>query len=425
MSEYVIVGGSVGAIGAVEAIREIDPLGTITVISAEPFPQYSRPMVASYVSGEATLEKMKYRDDQFWEKNKVQALVGRKAMTIDLAGRYVVLDRGDKISFGKLLIATGGKPLVPKTEGVGKDGVFTFTDLTNAENLRAKLKEGRTAVVIGGGLIGVSVAEALVKSGAKVTIVELRDRILNLILDEVASKIVEKVISESGVAVVTGQTVQRILGKSGDSRVVSGIVLANGEEMPCDLVVIAIGVVPRTELAVGTDLRVNNGVIVDRFMRTNIPDVYACGDVAEAYDFIFETNRLLPLWPVAHLGGRVAGLNMAGKKTEYPGGTLMSALKYFGLPVISVGMTVLEKSNGYEVLVDHRPAGNVYKKIVLKNDVMVGMTLVGNIERAGIIFHLMKNRVNVRQFKRELVSEDFGLINIPAPLRKKLFMMGD
>jgi len=423
--KYVIVGGSAGGIGAVEAIREVDPVGTITMISEEPSPQYSRPMISDYLSGEATLVKMKYRDDRFWEKNKVQALTARKAVGVNLTSKYVELDEGDRVGFEKLLIATGGKPFVPKMEGREKDGVFTFTDLSNAETLAAKVERGKRAVVIGGGLIGVSVTEALVKRGVKVTIVELKDRILNLILDAAASEIVEKVMRQAGVTIVTGQTVQRIEGRRDNDGAVVGVLLTNGEEIPCDLVVIAIGVIPRTELAVGTEIKMNRGILVDRFMRTSVADVYACGDVAEAYDFISERNSLLPLWPVAQLGGRVAGYNMAGKKTEYPGGTVMSALKYFDIPIISAGIAVSEESNGYDVLVDHHPARNLYKKIALKDDVIVGMTFVGDIEKAGIIFHLMKKHVHVRDFKEGLISENFGLVTIPAPLRKKLFMMGD
>ncbi len=422
MPKYVIVGGSAGGIGAVEAIREMDPVGTIAVVSEENFPQYSRPMIGDFLSGEATLEKIKYRDDLFWERNKVQGLTGRKAVGLNLTDKYVKLDGDDRIDFEKLLIATGGKPFVPKIDGEEKDGVFTFTTLSDAECVAERVKAARRAVVIGGGLIGVSVAEALAKLGVKVTMVELKNRILNLILDEAASEIVEKVIIEAGVTIVTGQTVKRILGKLDNDRVVGGVVLTNGEEVPCDLVIIAIGVIPSTELVAETEVKVNRGIIVDRFMRTSVPDVYACGDVAEAYDFIFNERRLLPLWPVAHLEGRVAGYNMAGKKTEYPGGTAMSALGYFNIPIISIGIANPKEGDGYEVLVNHDNERKLHKKIVLKDGVVVGMTFVSDIERAGIIYHLMKNRVDVKSFKQKLLSEDFGLVSLPEKLRRVMLL---
>jgi len=423
MTKYVIIGGSAGGVGAVEAIREVDPMGELTVISEEPFPQYSRPMISEYVSREATLETMKYRGDQFWNKNNVQTLTGRAAVNIDFTKKQVELEGGTKVDFEKLLIATGGKPFVPRMEGGEKDGVFTFTELSSAKGLESKLEQSKSAVVIGGGLIGVSAAEALVKRGIKVTLVELKDKILNLILDEKASEIAEKVLSEAGVTVITGQTVQRILGKQDNEDAVGGVIMTDGTETPCDLVVVAIGVIPRTELVKETDMKLNRGIVVDRFMRTNIPDVYACGDVAEAHDFLLNGNRLLPLWPLAHLGGRVAGYNMAGKKAEYEGGTVMSALKYFDLPIIAAGIMNPEDIGDYELLVERQPEKTVYKKILLKDDVIVGFIFLGDIEKAGILFHLMKNHVNVGEIKEKLLSENFGIVTLPESLRQKLFVV--
>jgi NAD(P)H-nitrite reductase large subunit len=423
MSKYVIIGGSAGGIGAVEAIREVDPVGTLTVISEEKVPQYSRPMISEYVSREATLDSMKYRGDQFWKNNNVQALTGRTATKIDFKKKQVELDGGDRIGYEKLLIATGGKPFVPRMEGGEKDGVFTFTELSSAEGIEAKLGHSKSAVVIGGGLIGVSASEALVKRGITVTLVELKDSILNLILDKTASDMAEKVLTEAGVTVITGQTVQRILGKKGNEASVGGVVMTDGKEIPCDLVVVAIGVIPRTELVKETPMKVNRGIVVDRFMRTNIPDVYACGDVAEAHDFLIDGNRLLPLWPLAHMGGRVAGYNMAGKKVEYEGGTVMSSLKYFDLPIIAVGNVNPEDINNYEVLVELKPEKTVYKKILLKDGAIVGFIFLGDLERAGIFFRLLKNHVDVSEIKEELLSDDFGIVTLPEQLRQEMFVV--
>jgi NAD(P)H-nitrite reductase large subunit len=164
----------------------------------------------------------------------------------------------------------------------------------------------------------------------------------------------------------------------------------------------------------------NRGIVVDNFMQTNVPNVYASGDVAEAYDFIAEQNRPLPLWPLAVLEGRVAGYNMTGKKTDYTGGTNMSAMKYFSLPIISVGITNPNENNSYQVLVKYDSSKNLYKKIVLKENVIVGITMVNDIEKAGVLYNLMKNFVNVKKFRDELISEDFGLAKLPESLRNKM-----
>jgi NAD(P)H-nitrite reductase large subunit len=422
MAKYVIVGASAAGIGAVEAIREVDPIGTITVISEEPCPQYSRPMISDFVSGKADFNKMKCRTDDFWKTNNAEALTSKKASNINFIEKTVTLENGDKVPYEKLLLATGGKPFVPKMEGSEKDGVFTFTTIKDAEQLANKIDciGAKSAVVIGAGLIGISVTEALVKRGLKVTLVELQEKILSLLLDAKASDLVESVVKKAGVNIITGQSVQKIMGKAGNETAVGSVILAKGDQVPCDLVVVAIGVVPRIELVTGTVVKTNRGIVVDNCMQTNVPDVYASGDVAEAFDFIINQNRLLPLWPLAVLEGRVAGYNMAGMKTIYSGGTNMSSLKYFGIPIVSIGLANPKEDSSLEVLTKYDAESNVYKKIVLKNNVIVGLTIVNSIERAGILFYLMKNAINIKKIKRQLLSEDFGLATLPLGLRRKM-----
>ena len=423
MTKYVIIGGSAGGIGAIEAIREEDKKGIITVISEEEIPQYSRPMISEYVSREATIDEMKYRDDQFWKNNNVKILRRVSAKEIDFTKKQVTIDNGNKIDYDKLLIATGGKPFVPRMEGGEKKGIFTFTELSSAENIESKVGQSKNVVVIGGGLIGVSVSEALVKRGINVTLVELKDYILNLILDKTASELTETVITKAGVTIITGQTVQRILGRKDDPTTVGGVVMTDNTEIPCDMVIVAIGVIPRTELVKDTPLKINRGIIVDRFMQTSIPDVFACGDVAEAYDFLIDKSRLLPLWPLAYLGGRIAGFNMTGKKVEYEGGTIMSSLKYFELPIIAVGNINPESMIDYEELIYLKPEKTIYKKILLKNNVIVGFIFLGEIEKAGILFRLLKNHVDVAEIKDNLLSEDFGIVTLPQNVRQEMFVV--
>ncbi len=422
MPKYVIVGASAAGIGAVEAIREVDQTGSIAIISEEPCPQYSRPMISDFVSGKADFHKMKCRTDEFWKENNVEALTGKKATALNLIEKTVQLESGEKVAYEKLLLATGGKPFVPKMEGSDKDGVFTFTTIADAQRLVAKIDSinAKAAVVIGAGLIGISVTEALMKRGLKVTMVELQEKILSLLLDAKASDLVEGVVKKAGVDIVTGQSVQKILGKPDNDGAVGGVLLTKGDQVPCDLVIVAIGVVPRTELIVGTAVKTNRGIVVDNMMQTNVPDVYASGDVAEAYDFIMNQNRLLPLWPLAVLEGQIAGYNMAGKKTTYMGGTNMSSLKYFGTPIVSIGLANPKEDPALEVLVKNDAERNVYKKLVLKNDVIVGLTLVNCIERAGVLFYLMKNTINVKKFKQKLLSDDFGLATLPVGLQRKM-----
>src|SRR5208282_2792418 len=422
MAKYVVVGASAAGIGAVEAIREIDQAGTITIISDETCAHYSRPMISDLVSGKADIQKMKCRSDEFWKENNIEAVTGKKATAINLTEKTVQLDSGEKVAYEKLLLATGGKPFVPKMEGSEKDGVFTFTTIGDAQRLAAKIDSinAKAAVVIGAGLIGISITEALMKRGLKVTMVELQEKILSLLLDAKGSDLVEGVIRKAGVNVVTGQSVQKILGKPDNEGAVGGVILTKGDQLPCDLVIVAIGVVPRTELVAGTAVKINRGIVVDNMMQTTVSDVYASGDVAETYDFIMNQNRLLPLWPLAVLEGQVAGYNMAGKTTAYMGGTNMSSLKYFGIPIVSIGLANSKEDPALEVLIKEDAEQNVYKKLVLKNNVIVGLTLVNSIERAGILFYLMKNAINVKKFKQKLLEDDFSWATLPTGLQRKM-----
>jgi NAD(P)H-nitrite reductase large subunit len=422
MTKYVIIGASAAGTAAVEAIRKVDAVGAITVITEEMCAHYSRPMISDLVSGKADLQKMNCKTEGFWKENNAEARMGNKAVALNLTDKTVNLEDGEKVVYDKLLLATGGKPFIPKMEGQDKDGVFTFTNIADAQRLAAKINsiQAKSAVVIGAGLIGISVTEALVKRGLKVTVVELQEKILSLLLDTKASEIVEGLIRKAGVNFATGQSVQKIIGKPENEDVVGGVILTKGDRVPCDLVIVAIGVIPRTELLVGTAVKINRGIVVDNFMQTNVPDIYASGDVAEAYDFILNQNRLLPLWPLAVLEGRIAGYNMAGNKTSYEGGTNMSSLKYFGIPIVSIGLANPKDDPTLEVLVKQDEEQNVYKKLVLKNNIIVGMTLVNCIDRAGILFNLMKKQVNVKRFKQDLLRDDFSWAVLPVTFQRKM-----
>ena len=306
-TEYLLIGNSAGGIGAAEAIREVDKRNSITIVSDEPYQAYSRPLISKYLAGERNVDEILFRPADFYSRNGIEHLLDKRVEHLSLDRKIAHLASGEQITWKKLLLATGGVPIVPKMKGGDKEGVFTFLTLKDAIAIDAFIEDGSQAVVIGGGLIGISVTEALMKRKTSVTVVEMKDRVLNTILDETASSIAEEVLRQAGVRVVTNQTVAEVTG--GDY--VDGVVLDNGERIRCDLVVIAIGVLPRTELVFGTDIEVNRGIVVDRLMSTSYPDVYACGDAAEAYDFIYGANRLTPIWPNAYIEGRVAGYNMA------------------------------------------------------------------------------------------------------------------
>ena len=413
-TKYLIIGNSAGGIGAAEAIREVDRAGAITIISDELYPAYSRPMISEYLTERCPIERMLYRPADFYERNSLRTVLGDKVTKVDFNKHSVKLESGQTLAWQRMLLATGGLPILPKIEGAGLKGVFTFNKLDDAKAIDEFINQytkRMRAVVIGGGLIGVSVTEALVKRGVKVTIVEMKERILNTMLDEEASAIEEKALAQVGVEIICGRTadsIDRYLSEE-----VSSVSLNDGRSLPCEMIVIAIGVQPRLELVLGSEIKTNRGIVVDRHMETSMPDVYACGDAAEAYDFVYGENRLTPIWPNAYTGGRVAGLNMAGTPAEYPGGTAMNSMKYFGVNIVSAGI-VTPPDDSYETVSERH--GDIYRKVVLKDGMIVGMVFASDIEKSGIIYNLMKDRVNVDSFKEALVADDFGLASLPEEI---------
>ncbi|MEJ2739457.1 MAG: FAD-dependent oxidoreductase [Dehalococcoidia bacterium] len=416
---YLIIGNSAGGIAAAEAIRKADKTGAITILSDEPWPGYSRPLISHNLSEGKSIDKMLFRPAEFYDTCGIQLLLNNKAVSIDIIGKTVELANGKSIAWHKLLLATGGQPIIPKIEGTGLEGVFTFTTRDDAKaidafiNLHAERKV--KAVVIGGGLIGVSVTEALIKRNVEVTIVEMQQNILMSILDTETAAVEEETIRRSGVEIITGFTVNTI--SSDPPGKVSGVILNDGRSLPCDIVILAVGVQPRIKLARDAGIETNRGIIVDRHMATSAPDVFACGDAAEAYDFLRHENRVNPIWPAAYSGGKVAGANMAGVPAEFQGDTSMNAMKYFGLHILSAGI-VVPPDESYEVL--SRRENGSYQKIVIQDGLIKGFVFMNEIERAGVVYNLMKDEVNVDDFKQVLVAGDFSLTGLPETIWQPL-----
>lgn len=416
----VIIGNSAAAVGAIEAIRRHDQENPITVVADEPHHVYARPLI-SYLLGEMVNEaQMYYRPPDFYERFGVETMLGVEVVGINLQEQSIALAGGGALTYDRLIIATGGRPFVPPTPGVDLEGVFTFTRWEDAQRMGRYLKERGvgSAVVVGGGLIGLKTTEALLPHSIRVTVVELADRILSTTFDQTASKLAESALRRAGVEVRTSTTVKEIAGKDGR---VDHVVLQDGERLACDMVIIAIGVRPNVGLVAGTDIAVNQGILVDRRMQTSLPHVYAAGDCAEAYDLLLGDNRPIAIWPNAYRQGCVAGCAIAGVEREYEGGFLMNSVEVCGMPTISVGLTDPQDSaDEYEIMERYDREAPAYKRLVLRGNRLVGAICVGNIERAGIYTGLIRDQVDVAPFKEHLPAENFGLISLPKEYRKHL-----
>lgn len=422
---YVMIGNSAAAVGAVEAIRQSDPHNPITIISDEPHHTYSRPLI-SYLLGEVVDEsRMQYRPDDFYVKYNVETMLGVEVSRVNTRDKTVTLSGSGTISYDKLLIATGGKPFVPPLPGSNLEGVFTFTTWQDAREIDRYIRNQRveSALVVGGGLIGLKTTEALIERDLSITLVELADRILSATFDRTASKLSERILQRAKVDVRTGTTVEEIIGRGAR---VDHAVLRDGERINCDLVVFAIGVRPNTGLIPeDAGIEVNRGICVDEHMQTTTPDVYAAGDCVEAYDMLIDACRPIAIWPNAYKQGFIAGSNMAGVVKTYDGSFPMNSIEVCGVPTISVGITDPPKDeDSYEIIDKYDRDAQIYKKLILHHNHLVGAIFVGDIDRAGIYTGLIRDQVDVRPFKEHLLSGNFGLISLPIGYRKHL-VVGD
>lgn len=412
--DYVVVGNSAAAINACDAIREVDGEGSLAVFSEERRRCYSRPLISYLVMGEIDEKGMYYRPPGYYRRRRIDFHSGSRVRIVDPEKHHLETEDGEKFRWRKLLLATGFRPFIPPIEGLEETRYLTFVSWDDARSMIRMTTRPPKALVIGAGLIGMKAVEALHARRCEVAVVEKMDRVLPLALDETASEMVAARCREAGIEILTGRSVSRLVSRGGYR---GTAVLDDGAELDFDLLVMAVGVRPRTELAREAGLRCERGIVVDERQRTSREDIFAAGDAAEAFDLVRGEPAVNALWPIAALQGKYAGLNMAGREAPYPGGNSMNAVEFFGLPVLSAGV-VNPPDDSYEVLVRRGEDGD-YRKAVLQGDLLVGMLVAGRIERAGILTSLIQERASVRRIKNFLLEEGFGHIHFPRSMREE------
>ncbi|MDN5325943.1 MAG: hypothetical protein PWP41_639 [Moorella sp. (in: firmicutes)] len=400
---YVLIGNSVAAVNAVAGIREYDREGDITIVSAENYYAYGRPLISYWLEQRVHEKDLPYRPETFFAQNKVRVLLGRRAVRLDPEARQVFLDDGESLPYDRLLLATGGRPLVPPINGLTPENHYTFMTYDDVRRLEKAASPGREAVILGAGPTGLKAMESLVRRGVKVTLVELADRIWAPALDPGAADLVTGFLQDRGVNIYLNDTLEGV--RQGDNGRLD-LELKSGRRLAADILVVAIGVRPNVELLQDLPgVTINRGVAVGPDLSTGLPGVYAAGDVVAGNP---------PLLPHAAIQGKIAGRNMAGGRETYKPVLPYNALGILGLHIISIGLSAA--GEGYEILREADPAARVYRMLVLQDNRLVGGLLINRIDRAGIYRYLIEEGIEVTSFKDRLLQPDFGLLSLPDNL---------
>lgn len=392
----VIVGCGVAGTTAATTLKQNNPDVSVTIYTDEGHPFYLRPKLYSILSGEAQPSDIYAFSKEWFENHGIKIHTDKKVRSFDPAKKELKLEDGTKAGYDKLLLANGAHPFLPPIKGVDKTGVFTLRSIADALAIREYARKAGKAVVIGGGLLGLEFASSLRRLGQQVDVVEILPRLLPNQLDSDGASVFKGLIERLGVSVVLGVKTLEVLGRE----TASGIVLDNGNILQGGLVLFSAGIRSNTEMSANSGIKVNKGIVVDQYLQTSAPDVYAAGDVAE-YE-----GRVYGIIPAAEEQARIAALNMLDKKQEYGGTVPSNTLKIVGIDLTSIGSANPEGQRFEEVRKIDREKG-IYRKIVLDQGKIVGAIILGDRRAATAIMKLMELGKDVTKYEDVILEDSF------------------
>lgn len=425
---YVIIGNGAAGMNAAEIIRRMDSHGRITIITNEPHYHYSRPGIAYYLMGLIPEQQLISRSESFYRNHKINLRFGH-VRQLDPDGQLIFLADGEPIAYDVLLLATGAEAIKPTMPGSDLDGVVTLDTLDDAKRILRNSRRAKSAVVVGGGITAMELAEGLNSQGVRTHLLQRRTRIWPRLFDEWESKIIERKILHEGIELHYQEEVDTIIGKRDK---VAGVRLKSGRSIKCQLVGVAIGVRPNTQLVQGLPIEIDKGILVNQYMQSNIPSIFAAGDVAQVYDRWTDRHQLDILWPSAINEGRAAGYNMVsvarGDKPAYSfqKDSPFNCALLFGIHLTVIGqvgnrseediseISYLSRGSSHvwtaPFMPNYRSAWDEHGpnslRIVMSNGRLVGALLLGNQELADPLRHFIDREVDLSNYESALLNGD-------------------
>ena len=391
--KLIVVGNGMAGVRAIEHLLKLAPEAyEITIFGSEPYPNYNRIMLSSVLAGGASLDEIVINDLEWYRSFNIKLYTGHTVTSIDTTERKVYTDKGIIAQYDELILATGSNPFMLPIPGARKEGVIAFRDIKDTQIMQDVSQKYAKALVIGGGLLGLEAARGLLHLGMEVSVVHIHEYIMERQLDESASIMLRKELEAQGMKFLLKKQSEAILGK----KRVKGLLFADGGIAEADLIVMAVGIKPNVELARSSGIEVNRGIIVNDYMESNLPGIYAVGECAEHRGIAY--GLVAPLYEQ----GAVLAKRLAGVPTEgYAGSVTSTKLKVSGVDVFSAGQ--FTEQPGTKSLRFQDETEGVYKKLVIRDEKLIGAVLFGDTNDGAHLFSMIKKGENIKGKEKELL----------------------
>lgn len=396
--KLVLVGNGMAGVRAIEHLLKLAPEAyEITIFGTEPHPNYNRIMLSSVLAGGASLDEIVINDLEWYTSFNIRLYTGHTVTSINTAARTLTTDLGVTAAYDELILATGSNPFMLPIPGAEKENVIAFRDIKDTQIMQNVSRKYSKALVIGGGLLGLEAARGLLHLGMSVSVVHIHDYIMERQLDEAAAIMLRKELEAQGMKFLLKKQSTAILGQ----KRAKGLLFADGEMAEADLIVMAVGIKPNVELARRSGIEVNRGIVVNDYMETSLPGIYAVGECAEHRGIAY--GLVAPLYEQ----GAVLAKRLAGVPTEgYAGSVTSTKLKVSGVDVFSAGQYT--EQPGTKALRFQDETEGIYKKLVIREDKLIGAVLFGDTNDGAELFSMIKKGENIKGREKEL------LLGVPA-----------
>ena len=386
-ADYLIIGGGIAGTTAAETIRSRDKDGSIVIVSAEPYPLYSRIMLSKrgFFLGQIPEDRIWLKTKEWYKQNDILLLAERSAVSLETKEQTITLDDGEIIEYKKLLLAVGSRPNKLNIPGTEKNGIYSMYTLNDARKIIGSANTAKKAVVAGGGFIAFEMCDLLRKKGLEVTLIMRKDKLWSKTLDDNGWHIIEQAILAGGVKLIKNDGAAEILGDSA----VAAIKTKNGNETQCDLFIAGIGINCPTEPFMSAGISCDKGIITNEYLETNVSNIWAAGDAAEFFDTMTAEKTQTINWANAQGQGRIAGINMTGGRELFQMTTSFTS-GGFGITIATVGN--IYPTPPFETDCQ-KPTENNFTQTISKNGKISGAILINNNKEISAITQKISNNI--------------------------------